>query len=403
MHLNFEKIPILGASALILSMLPLLFLCTDSDLAQFDTDYKKPIPLTCKQSKIEEFTLPLTEAPSLLSQLSSASQIEFSLDPPRPSSYQTKEKKTDQSNMMVRLPKAKQIKRVTLPAKLNLSFNNGKELHFGNEENLFWIECALSSDNQVKASLFVKAPDGELICKEQWVGKPHETPLLTSDEIPNSSPFKSLAESKWWGLDLFAAKFSEQALQHRIEIGQETQSSLVELQLDEWLVFKDEKWQKAELDQTLPIARVKSHSTQELEIEGWEGSSHIRFKIPQILSIPLKTKGEELFSQLRIRSDKQISCVIDKQCLILRTGDWVLRGPTRWKVLRKKEEKEAFLTGNITGDLFVLDRIDAKSAVKSIGGQLFSLKRSQAASLECSQAAKNTQGSALSKGAGKIR
>ncbi len=397
MHLNFERIPILGGAIFIASLLPAVFLCTQTDSFLDQIPYKKAVALN-KAPLQSDFNFSLSNTLSVLSKNSDATQITFSLDPPRPSST------ADRSRILIRLAQAKQSKRVNLPASVGLEFGADQSLQFREQDDPFWLECNLTPSGQVAAALYLITPAGEKVCKENWISSPQETPLLSVDEIAKASPFKALAESRWWGQDLFAEKFdgSGQKL-HRIEMGGEANPTLLEFQTDQWLVFKENRWQQAPMDETCPIAHVKANSSQGLEIEGWEGSSHIRFKIPQILSIPLKTKGEELFSQLRIRSEKQVSCMIDKQCLILRMGDWVLKTPNRWKVLRKKEEKEAFLTGNITGDLFVLDRIDAKGTTKSIGGQLFSIKRSQVASIECVQPIKSAQGSTSLKGAGKSR
>jgi hypothetical protein len=398
MNLNFEKIPLLGAITLFLGLSPLFYLCSELRKSHLpNATYIKSVASEKKAPLYIEFDLPLTMNLLPLPTKTIASQVAFSLDPPRPTlAY-------DHSRFLVRLPQARQNKRVTLPAIVGLQFTPSQSLEFREQEDQFWLECNLSAEGQIEASLFFKTPEGEVVCKESWLSQPQETPLFAAEEFPKTSPFRLLAEARWWGHDLFAEKFRTAEPLQRIEIGSAEELLTLDLQMDQWLVFKDEQWQKAAPHETLPIAHITNHSSQGLEIEGWEGSSHIRLKIPPILSIPLKTKGEELFSQLRIRSDKQVSCVVDKQCLILRTGDWVLKTPKRWKVLRKKEDKEAFLAGTITGDLFVLDRINAKTGVKSIGGQLFSVKRSQIASIECAQGPKHIAGSLPSKTTGRTR
>ena len=90
-----------------------------------------------------------------------------------------------------------------------------------------------------------------------------------------------------------------------------------------------------------------------------------------------KIKAEELFGSIRVRSDKQISCLLDKQCLIIKINDWVVKISDRWKILRKAEEKEAFLKGKLVGELFVLDQISNKQGQKSILGHMYNLARTQ--------------------------
>ena len=162
-------------------------------------------------------------------------------------------------------------------------------------------------------------------------------------------------------------------------------SSTLECSFKDWLVFKEGKWNKVidlkDIEQ-LPIAHLKGATPLGLEIEGWEGSSHIRMKLAPVFSAPLKMKGEELFTQLRVRSEKQVSCMLDKQCLILRPNDWILKTQGRWKILRKTEEKNGFLEGKLLGEVFVLDRIETKGPTKNIAGHYFSATRSQMVPIE---------------------
>lgn len=392
MQLNFERIPLLGVAVLIVSALPALFLCTHTNqmdqIGPFMTKTsanKSLTPIT------DQFALPLADHASFFLDNPESQQIAFSMDPPRPSATNSS------SHILIRLAQSKQMKRVELPAKVGLEFKNGQALQFADAESpsadLFWLDCKLATDNQIAASLYLKTPDEETICKASWTSALQGTPLLNAEEISTNSPFRKLAEAKWWGQDLFAEQFGLQPVLQRIEIGPD--AKLLQLTANDWLIFKDGNWIiDSTADKTsLPIAHIRGWDWQGLEIEGWENSCHLRFKIPFLQSFSLKTKGEELFSQLRVRSEKQVSCIIDKQCLIMRLDDWALKTNHRWKILRKKEEKDAFLAGHMIGELFVLERIDSKGAIKSISGRLFSPKRSQATQIEFTQAPKANQSS----------
>ena len=118
------------------------------------------------------------------------------------------------------------------------------------------------------------------------------------------------------------------------------------------------------------------------ECEKCGQGEYIRLSLAIGPSSPFKAKGEELFSSVRIRSEKQISCMLEKQCLILKTGDWVFRGANRWEVLRNQEEKDAYLQGKMIGELFLFDRIDSKAGQKFVQGTLFNLGRTEAIALE---------------------
>ncbi len=389
MNLNFERISLYGLCALLASALPAIYLCTEPQIDSIPNSNNRKVSKS--QTPFTDFSIPLTAFSTVLSEKSEANQIAFSIDPPRPTL--DAETKTDGASALIRLGLSRQIKRISLPSRIQLEFNPNGALQFSNLSDKFWLECKYLSNGQIGSALYLNTPEEQTICKGTWTSALQQTPLMTVEEIPATSPFRALAESKWWGQDLFAKEFGEKPKMQKLEIGLENSGYTVELDPDQWLVFRDKKWQPVDqIDSQNPIARITTQNGSVIEMEGWENTSHVRFKIAPIPSAPLKTKGEELFSQLRIRSEKQVSCVIDKQCLILRAGDWVLKANNRWKILRKQEEREAFLAGNMVGELFVLDRIDSKGVTKSIGGQLFSAKRSQSVPIEFSQVAKSSKG-----------
>ena len=68
--------------------------------------------------------------------------------------------------------------------------------------------------------------------------------------------------------------------------------------------------------------------------------------------------------------------------MVLKTGDWVLKTNGRWKILRKKDEKDAFLNGKLFGELFILEQISQKQGQKMIQGRLFNPGRTQVVSIE---------------------
>ena len=74
--------------------------------------------------------------------------------------------------------------------------------------------------------------------------------------------------------------------------------------------------------------------------------------------------------------------MMEKQCLILRASDWVLKTNGRWKVLRKKEEKEAYLGGKTLGELFLFEKIESKQGQKTVVGYLFNPEKSSMLPIE---------------------
>ncbi len=227
----------------------------------------------------------------------------------------------------------------------------------------------------------------------EWIPVAMETPLQTADEFAQDNPFRELVESKWWGPDLLVQKVRGQEI-HRLEVGPQTSSRLLDCQVGDWLVFRGKTWEKCapptlesnrETDPNPPLAHIESANLQYLEIEGWKDMSHLRFRLNLATAAPFKIKTDELFSQLRVRSEKQVSCTMEKQCLVLRPGDWVVKNGGRWKPLRKAEEKEGLLSGEVSGEVFILEKIGVASSAKNIVGYYFSAGRTQGLPVEVAQ------------------
>ena len=385
MTLNFERVSWIGSLVVGVSVLPALFL-----LMAPTTDAPVTVSGSVRpqvDSPSAPINLPLrSDYPELMIG-ASQDQFSFSLDPIRPDVQNTVPR------FLIRLKDSKQMRRVEMPASLGLAFDSSGLLHFSDDASSFCLECRLLSDQRIDASLSIRTATGEMVTQAQWIPVPMDTPLQTADEFPPENPFRELAECRWWGPDLLVAKIYEGEPIHRLEVGAMASSKLIDCHVGDWLQFTGKGWEKCGVPilsaestlQNNPLAHVKSATSQFLEVEGWKDTSHLRFRLNLASSPPLKIKAEELFSQLRVRSEKQVSCTMDKQCLVLRPGDWVLKTGGRWKTLRKIEEKTALLTGEISGEVFVLEKIGVASSAKNIVGYYFSAGRTQSVLIEMAQ------------------
>lgn len=380
--MSFLRIVWFGVLTLTFSMLPsIFFLNTEPhalDFFCYDRSMQNISP-----SSFPELCMNfgLLNHFSALSIGNARGQLAFSVDPRRPDS------KLNTSQLMIRLAQSKQSKRIEYPARVELEFSEGV-LQFSDRISSFWLLCSPISEGEISATLFYKTPEGKEVTCECWTVLLQDTPIQSAEEFSPASPFRELGETRWLGRDLVLEKYAGGEAVHRIEIGPSSGGELIECTLKDWLIFKEKKWQKVpSLEGTgdFPIAHLKNTFSQGLEFEGWDGSAHVRIKLVSSPPHTLNVRGDELFTQLRVRSEKQVSCMLDKQCLILRPNDWTLKTKGRWKILRKQEEKTAFLEGKLSGDLFVLDRIEAKGMIKSVAGHYFSAERSQMIPIEVLQ------------------
>lgn len=296
----------------------------------------------------------------------------FSLDPARP------DLPLQETQVSVRLKQQTISQKFSVPCRIDLAYRGGA-LTFAERPSAFWLQLTQG----------VEALEGQVFVDDQAgpIFRIHlqESPVQTAHEFPESSPFRLLAEGRWWGPDLFCQTYCQEKVLHRIDLGSPLEAKLLDAAEKQWLVFREGVWQPIDdlkQVQDVCIARIKAATPLGLEMEGWEDRRHVRLLIPLTSLSPFTVKADELFGLIRVRSDKQISCVLGKQCLILKVHDWVLKAGDRWKILRKPEEKEAFLKGNLMGEIFVLDQISIKQGQKNIMGRLYSPARTQVAEID---------------------
>jgi len=393
MVLQFERISWIGSMIIVLSALPSLFFFSSFGS---NTQIAPPVkePTLCEDFS-KEIHFPLRSELTGLAIGVAEEQFAFSMDPTRPD--REPYDRTQSHRFLIRLKESKQMKRMEMAPnseaiRVGLSFHPAGYLQFSEDSSRFWLEFYWGIERQIKAFVKYRAPTEEIMTYREWTPVLMDTPLQTLEDFSQGSPFRELAASKWCGVDLLAKKIEGEKILHRIEIGASMQ--LIDCLLDDWLVFRSKTWEKCtlkeleniEAHQTFPVAHIVASSLQYLEVEGWEGESHVRFHINLSTPVAFKIKPEDLFSQLRVRSEKQVSCTMDKQCLVLRPGDWVFKSAGgRWKILRKFEEKKAFLTGNHAGEVFVLEKIGVAPSSKNIVGWYFSANRVQAVAIEMAQ------------------
>ncbi len=307
--------------------------------------------------------LSLWELPSL------EDALLISLNPPRPGNEPAR------PSAHIRIKGTSQSQRISLPGRIYLSFNQGA-LGFPNQEGPFWMDLSLEGHDALMARIGVVDQNQEVI-RTSFSRHADDPPLQKAEEFPAGSALRLLCEARWWGVDLLSQLSSPQ-IKQRLEIG----TTVLDVGDNEWLCWNEGRWiliKNLNDGQNRPIARIRAATSQQLEWDVWE-SDHVRLACMLQMAQGSHIKTEEWLSSLRVRSDKQISCVIDKQCFVLRAGDWVLKENGRWRVLRKADDRQLLLLGHKTGDLFVLDKIDFKQ--KAIKGRLFLACRTQTLPIE---------------------
>ncbi len=279
----------------------------------------------------------------------------------------------------VRLKKNGVVKRVSLPARIGLYYENG--LKFSENEDAFWLELEISPSGPILARSFVMNLQGEkhLIESFSLVGEELAFSKGPGCDLP---AFRSLMGARYLGKDLVLMRLQEGDALYLLTMHQET----LRVKEGDLLLWIDGKWCKSEAKdlQGHIVARVAHCLAKDMILEAWDldGKYH-RFLMSMAEESAVQPKSGNFLTALRVRSEKQVSCMLEKQCLIVQLGDWILKtSDNRWKILRNSEDKNAYLQDRLRGELLIFDRMDVKNGHKVLITSLFSPQHSQMTSME---------------------
>ncbi len=275
-----------------------------------------------------------------------------------------------ESQILIKLRRSQEI--VSVPfseflekgCRINLRYDAAGVLRLGEVGSRMWAECVFRSEAGVAMKGYL-SPNIQTIIGSEWVDCLYGE--IEKEPIPAGSVFLELAEAHWLGLDLVQKRYGTSSRCHWIEIRSE-KKRLEEGELLTLGVHGD------------AIARIIAVNQGLLEWEGWEKDLYVRFSMR--LTGEVAWRGKELWSQVRIRSRQQMRGFFEKQPLVLHVGDWVLKQQGMWRVLHKKGEREAFLRGDLWGELFVLERIDRRNRQYVAQGTLFHASRTVEMAIE---------------------
>jgi hypothetical protein len=259
-------------------------------------------------------------------------------------------------------------KMLDLPCRLFLSYDEEGKLRFRGESG-FWIDLR-ERGGRIEGKVGVSSSRGNE--EDLLLFDVGEARIRTVGELSENSPFRVLAEAFWLGTDPLKELYGLGEGAEKLELKGEG----VEWKVGDLFVFSSGRWEKGKEGEG-PMARFRVRGERLAEWECWEGGSYFRLPVQMAPLMGLRVKGEEFLSSIRIRSEKQVSLVLDKQPMVLRLGDWVLKQNGRWRVIRRADERKKIVEGK-GGDLFILDKIEGKT----VRGHLFLGSRSQALPIE---------------------
>jgi len=285
----------------------------------------------------------------------------------------------------VKFKNSNKIKRVCEESKLYLTEKQADIFEFSDEKTSFSMQIKKIDKENLKVILEADLLSLGIDNIKENVFESFILPisdLSFTDNIEDKYEFKMLKSSKWWGIDHFLNIHNKEEInsqKERLEID----TDILFLEEKDILIFKDGKWKIAFLNENTlnyPIARIKNIDAKAIEIEAWDisGNNKYSFFIFSNSKTPFLTKSDQFITQIKKRTNTHISCMLDKQRLVLKEKDMLIKKDNRWKLLKR----DVILDDIKNEELFYFDKIEDRNSKRFLIGYLFNSMRTNYQKIE---------------------
>lgn len=259
------------------------------------------------------------------------------------------------------------------PSKSALSL---KTLSFGRNSVTFEITRQSPGEKEEKSQLVLGAAPDRL----------KRSPFLQQQS--DAAFAKAIKEAKHWGKDRFLEIYGGEEYRplkekEKVYFPLDGKGYVCFVKAGDFLVWEEGRWHASalhEISSSLPVAQVKIASPRSVEIEVWDetGFYHELQKIEAPAS-SRTTSGKEtpLFSSIRLRNGSAVTCIAGKRRVMMREGDWILKGPMGWRNLKTVQQIEDCVHHKLLGELFIFDGLEQVQGKVVMKGRLFDEQRTQ--------------------------
>ena len=172
---------------------------------------------------------------------------------------------------------------------------------------------------------------------------------------------------------------SEQVDSYRLSIDGEEH----EIKPGQYLIKSSGLWRVKVPDDNpkAPLIQFVRVEGKKMVLRAWPENeqSGVEFKVSRSKSASLIPSFEKQIRDVRLKSKQSITCRIGKEFIKARVGDWVLARNKTWTVLNSKESIEQYLAGELSGSLFIIQKIVSDKGQKTLEGYLFNPDRTERA------------------------
>lgn len=249
-------------------------------------------------------------------------------------------------------------------------------------------EVALSVAMKDQTGTIVSTPEenGRVVMQasEKLVG-PREGWMLDTHRVDNSLLARQRA--RWYGEDLFLTnhggeEFSYAIGKQRLEFGDETSTYACYVNEGESLIWKEGQWQTlmpGESSEGYPILWAKKVDDKLLMFDLWDvdgkGKLSLSLMRAKTMWLPNHLKQDLQFTGVRTWS--QFVVTAGQHRLNVGPGEWLLVSERGWERLTTIDQIDRYVSGELQGELFVIEGIERKDGKQVLKGRLYNQTRSE--------------------------
>lgn len=279
----------------------------------------------------------------------------------------------------MKIIKTGENKRVYLGQRVYFDLNSHNYLKFADKPTALSVLPNFLEKGVLCSTMYIKVQDSPL--KEKAVRfSLKKASTVEEKKIKNMKRFKDFAQILWNEPDrLKELMNSEQVDSYRLSIDGEEH----EIKPGQYLIKSSGLWRVKVPDDNpkAPLIQFVRVEGKKMVLRAWPENeqSGVEFKVSRSKSASLIPSFEKQIRDVRLKSKQSITCRIGKEFIKARVGDWVLARNKTWTVLNSKESIEQYLAGELSGSLFIIQKIVSDKGQKTLEGYLFNPDRTERA------------------------
>lgn len=281
----------------------------------------------------------------------------------------------------------------------------------GNQPTPLWIECSSKGSGSLSLQVSMLDEKGGL------VKTPQELHLISvhNQEFPRTlssawelgggrvdSTLLVRQKTRWIGRDRFlemhgGEDFSFANGKERVDFYHKETPYFCFMGPEDFLIWKKDRWVNplpGEQTQEYPLLAVKKIDEKLMSLELWDvgGKAKILLSLMRIKDHQKNPNLNQEFKFVGAKTWAQfiVECSREKKRLILKSNDWLILTQEGWKKLETPDEIDAYVSGNLSGPLFILDRLKKQNGRQVLFGHLFNTSRTEVEEIEIAATSHNS-------------